>query len=131
MKGVHDMGAKLRALSALAQNRSNHSDPSQVDEQALRLASDLRSGVIQIEERLGSLPYPFVHPRGPFTIAEYLQAGLAQHEQHEWHRSYEIGTAHVNRLLILHYRLVGRILALADLAEKGLDHASDHAKMPL
>jgi Zn-dependent protease with chaperone function len=122
MKGVRDMWAKLSALTALAQNRGNHSDPSRVDDEALRLASDLRRGIIRIKERLGSLTYPFVHPRGHLMIAEYLQAGLAQHE---WQRSYESGTAHVNRLFNLHYRLVGRILALADLAEKALDNTPD------
>jgi hypothetical protein len=125
MRGAHDMAAKLGALTALAQNRSNHPDPSRVDSEALKLASDLRAGVIRIKERVGSFTYPFVHPRGHLMIAEYLRAG--QLAEHEWQRSYEDGTTHVNRLFTLHYRLIGGVLALADLAEKAMD---DHPDRP-
>ncbi len=126
MKGVRDMWVKLSAFSVLVQNRSNHPDPSRVDEQASRLAAELRSGVIRIKERLGGIAYPFIHPRGRLLIAEYLRAGHVA--EHEWQRSIDDGTTHVNRLVTLHYRLVGRILALADLAEKTLDHAPDQPR---
>lgn len=126
MKGVRDMWVKLRALSGLAENRSNHSDPSRVDEEALKLASDLRRGVIRIKEQLGIFTYPFVHPRGHLMIAEYLRAG--QLAEQGWQRSYEDGTVHVYRLFPLQRRLTGRILALADLAEKTLDHSPDQPR---
>jgi len=119
MKGAHDLGANLRALMPLAENRDNHSDPSQVDNEMQKLASALQAGVTGIKERLGGLNYPFADPRGPLTIAEYLQAGQLAEE--EWERSYEEGARYVNRLFALHYRLVGRILTLADSAEKALD----------
>jgi Zn-dependent protease with chaperone function len=123
MKEARATGAKLRALTALAQNRSSHPDPSQVDDEALKLASDLQRGVIRIKERVGSFTYPFAHPRGHLTIAEYLRGG--QSTVHGWQRSYEDGMAHVNRLFDLHHRLLGRVLALADLAEKALDNTPD------
>jgi len=119
MKGAHDLGANLRALMPLVENRDNHSDPSQVDNEMQKLASALQAGVTGIKERLGGLNYPFADPRGPLTIAEYLQAGQLAEE--EWERSYEEGARYVNRLFALHYRLVGRILTLADSAEKALD----------
>lgn len=119
MKEALAMEARLRALAALAQNRSNHPDPADVDDAARKLASDLRNGIIGLRERLGSFSYPFADPRGQLTLADYL--GAAQSAEHDWQGSLESGAAHVNRLFDLHHRLVGRVLALADTAEKALD----------
>lgn len=119
MKEALVMEARLRALAALARNRSNHADPADVDDEARKLASDLRDGIIGLRERLGSFTYPFADPRGQLTIADYL--GAAQSTAHDWQGSLESGAAHVNRLFDLHHRLIGRALALADPAEKALD----------
>ncbi len=119
MKEALAMEARLRALAALAQNRSNHTDPADVDDEARKLASDVRDGIMGLRKRLGSFTYPFADPRGQLTIADYL--GTAQSAAHDWQGSLESGTAHANRLFDLHHRLIGRVLALADLAEKALD----------
>lgn len=118
MKEALALEARLRALAALAQNRSNHPDPAQVDDEARKLASDVRDGIMGLRKRLGSFSYPFADSRGHLTIADYL--GAAQSAEHDWQGSLESGTAHVNRLFDLHQRLIGRVLALADLAEGAL-----------
>lgn len=119
MKEVVAMEARLNALAALGQNRDNHPDPAGVDDEARKLASELRDGVKGLRERLGSFSYPFADPRGHLTIADYL--GAVQSAEHDWQGSYGSGAAHVNRLFDLHHRLICRVLALADLAEKALD----------
>lgn len=123
MQRAHAMASSLRAFTVLAQNRDNHSDPSQVDNQVLALVTDLQAHVTGIQERLTGFTYPFAHARGQLTVAEYLQAD--QPAEHEWQRAYEAGTAHVDRLFALNYRLVGRVLALAESAEKALEKSGD------
>lgn len=119
MKEALAMEARLSALATLAQNRSNHPDPARVDNEARKLASELRDGILGLRERLGSFSYPFADPRGHITIADYL--GAAQSAEHDWQVSFESAAAHVNRIFDLHHRLIGRVLALANLAEKALD----------
>ena len=116
MKEVLAMADRLGALGALIENRGNHPDTAQVDIEARELAFGLRSRAIGITERVGGLPYPFAHPRGQLTVAEYLHVG--QPPEFDWRYSYEYGIVYVNQLIDLHRRLIGRLLALADSAEK-------------
>jgi Zn-dependent protease with chaperone function len=118
MHRAQNMGSKLRAFALLAQNRGNHSDPGQVDRTLADLAAELQSHVRGIQERLQGFPYPFSHARGPLTVAEY--ARTEQTADNEWVRAYLDAGAHVERLFALHYRLLGRVLAYANKAEKRL-----------
>lgn len=71
MPSVHQIGPRLRAFMMLVQNRGNHSDPADVDAQMSRLAAELRKLMTDVQSLLSSLPYPFPHPRGQLTVAEY------------------------------------------------------------
>jgi Zn-dependent protease with chaperone function len=119
MQQVHEMGAKLRAFALLAQNRGNHSDPSEVDRSISELAAQLESLVAGIQERLKDFIYPFPHARGVLTVTEYLRSEKSS--DHEWQRTYLDSDAHVERLFALHYRLIGRILARAASAEAKIE----------
>lgn len=119
MKEVQIIAARVSALTALAENRGNHPDVLHVDEEILKLASDLQRRVTLVKERVGGLTYPFDHPGGHLTIAEFLQ--VAHVTPIDWQRTHEDGMALVNRLIELHRRLIGRILVAADSAEKALE----------
>lgn len=119
MPSIHQMGARLRAFTMLAQNRGNHSNPAEVDAQMSRLAAELRKRVADVQAPLGSLAYPFPHPRGPMTVAEY--ARYEKTCQNEWEAVYQESNSHLERLFALHYRLLGRLLAVAGIAEKDLE----------
>jgi Zn-dependent protease with chaperone function len=122
MLRVHEIARRLRAFTMLAQNRANHSDPAQVDQCITRLASELQSLTAGIQGRLEAFAYPFPHARGQLTIAEY--ARWEKPCEHEWQRTYLDSNAHVDRLFALHYQLVGRLLAKADVGEHALEAAA-------
>ena len=119
MPRAHEIGWKLRAFTVLAQNRSNHPNPAQVDQVVSQLIAELQSLIGGIQEQLKQFAYPFPHARGRMTVAEYARS--EQSAENDWHRVYLDGGAHVDRLFALHYRLIGRILAFGDAAETRLE----------
>jgi Zn-dependent protease with chaperone function len=119
MPSVHQIGLRLRAFTTLAQNRGNHSKPEDVDLQMSRLAGELKKIVADIDSPLRGLPYPFPHPRGELTIVEY--ARYEKPCQNEWETVYRESDSHLDRMFALHYRLLGRLLVLAETAENELD----------
>jgi hypothetical protein len=119
MPGVYEIGAKLRACSLLAQNRANHPDPAHLDKVASEIALEMQTLLGLIQERLKDWFYPFPHPRGQLGVAEYLAPEKLMGK--EWQRSYVEIDASVDRLFTLHYRLLGKLLAHADAAEKALE----------
>jgi Zn-dependent protease with chaperone function len=121
MPRAHEMGSQLQAFTLLAQNRGNHSNPADVDRQVSQLVAELQAAMAGIQERLAAFPYPFAHARGPLTVAEYLRS--EKPADNDWHRAYLDSNAHVDRLFALHYRLIGRVLAMAEAAEKSLEDA--------
>ena len=116
---LHQIGMRLRALVTLAQNRGNHAKPEDVDAQMSRLASELKKLMAEVDAPLSSLAYPFPHPRGQVTISDYARCGKAG--QNEFETVYRECDSRLDRLFALHYRLIGRLLALAESAEKELD----------
>ena len=74
-----------------------------------------------MQSPLGNLPYPFPHPRGQLTVVEY-----ARYEKvckHEWETVYRESNSLLDQLFALHYRLIGRLLVLAETAEKNLEQS--------
>ncbi len=123
MPRVHEIGSRLNAFSLLAQNRPNHSNPAQVDQVVSELVIELKGLINGIQERLKPFSYPFPHPRGQLTVAEYARSDKPA--ENDWHRLYLDGSAHVERLFALHYRLIGRILARADAGEAKAGKAAE------
>jgi Zn-dependent protease with chaperone function len=113
----HEMATRLRALMLLAQNRGNHSAPGVVDQALSELASQLKTRVTGIQQRLNSFPYPFPHPRAPLTVAEYARS--EKPADNDLHRAYLDADSHVDRLFALHYQLLGKVLAYANQGEAG------------
>jgi hypothetical protein len=124
---LHEISSKLPALTSLAQNRGNHSNPATVDTALSEIAAELQPVLTGIQERLAKFPYPFPHARGSLTAAEYARS--EKQTAHELERTFLESNAHVDRLFALHYRLVGQILALSDSAEKVVDN-SEAFKLP-
>ena len=121
MSRVYEIGSKLRAFTLLMQNRGNHAQPAEVDEAAAQLASELQALTGGIQERLKGFSYPFPHARGALSVAEYARS--EKPAENDWQRTFLDSDAHLDRLFPLHYRLIGRILALAEAAETRLDQA--------
>jgi len=118
MPAVREVARRLRPFVLLAQNRDRHTKPDVVDSAMERLATELRQLIGKIQTALRDLKYPFAHPRGSITVAEY-----ARYEKlcrHEFERVFQDANAHVERLFALHYRLVGRVLLAAARAEEEL-----------
>jgi hypothetical protein len=109
----------VHALLLLAQNRGNHPDHVQVDMVISELASEMQTRISGIQDRFKEFPYPFPHPRGQLTVAEYVRS--EKPTENEGKRAYLEGDAHVERLFTLHFRLLGKLLAHADIAEKTLE----------
>jgi Zn-dependent protease with chaperone function len=116
MPRATEIGAKHKAFMLLAQNRGHHSNPAEVNTAVSQLVAELQSLIGGIQERLKQFAYPFPHARGRLTVAEYARSESST--DNDWQRVYVDSGAHVERLFALHYRLVGRILAYADAAEK-------------
>jgi Zn-dependent protease with chaperone function len=119
MPRAHELGPKLNAFMLLAQNRGNHSIPSEVDKAGSELAAELEAMTAGIQDRLKQFTYPFPHARGRLTVADYARS--EKPAENDWQRAYMDGSAHVDRLFALHYRLVGRILAHGGAAETSLE----------
>jgi Zn-dependent protease with chaperone function len=118
MPRTYEIGSRLNAFSTLGQNRGNHSNPGEVSKVMTEIATDLQALIGGIQERMKEFPYPFPHARGRLSVAEY--ARCEKPAENDWHRLYVDGHAHVERLFALHYRLIGRILALANAGEARL-----------
>jgi hypothetical protein len=116
MPRAHQIGSKLSAFALLAQNRGNHSRPSDVDRAILELVRELKSLVAGIQERLKAFAYPFPHARGQMSVADYARS--EQPAENDWQRVYQDCQSHVERLFALNYQLIGRVLAQTDASEK-------------
>ncbi|HEY0551282.1 MAG TPA: M48 family metallopeptidase [Verrucomicrobiae bacterium] len=116
---LHQIGSRLRGFSVLAQNRAGHSDPAEVDKKVEQLTGELETFTGEIQRGLAAFAYPFAHARGQLTVAEYARSEKLPTDK--WDRVYVDANAHLDRLFTLHYRLVGKILAHADAAEKALN----------
>jgi Zn-dependent protease with chaperone function len=116
---VHEISSKLPAFTSLAQNRANHSDGAVVDRILGDIGDDMQKIVAGLQERLASFPYPFPHARGPLSVAEYARS--EKPSEHLLQRTYFDADAHVDRLVSLHFRVLGQILALANAAENKIE----------
>jgi Zn-dependent protease with chaperone function len=125
MPRLHEIGAKMRALSLLAQNRDNHPDAAQVDKVISTLAAEIQTQIGGIQGRLEKFPYPFPHARGQLTMAEYAHSEKPAGSEGE--RVYLESEAHVNRLFDLHFRLLGKLLAHVAVAEETLETSVNRA----
>ncbi|HWF20388.1 MAG TPA: hypothetical protein VG754_14045, partial [Verrucomicrobiae bacterium] len=116
---LHQIGIRLRPFTVLAQNRGNHRNPMEVSSHMNRIADELQKLAAEAQLPLGGLAYPFPHPRGQLSVVEY--ARYEKPTQNRWEEAYNDGNAHLERLFSLHYRLLGRLLALAIASEGELD----------
>ncbi len=116
---LHEIGAKMRALALLAQNRGNHPDATQVDKVISELGGEIEPQIGGIQARLMEFPYPFPHPRGQLTVAEYAHSEKRGGSEPE--RIFLESEAHVDRLFALHFRLLGKLLTHAAVAEEALE----------
>ena len=110
------IGVRLRPFLLLAKDRPNHPQPGKVDQELTPLAEEIRKYIREIQTMLGSIGYPFPHPRGSLSIVEY-----ARHEKpckNELEKAYHDGNSHVERLFTLYQRALGRLLVAAAKAEK-------------
>jgi hypothetical protein len=118
MPRAYELNSKEDAFLQLVRNRGNTSSPAQVDAAVSKLETELQSLITGIQERLKPFAYPFPHARGSLTVAEY--ARYEKPTENEWQRLYLDCHSHVDRVFSLHYRLVGRILSLAEEGEEKL-----------
>ena len=115
---LHEIDSNMAAFAALVQNRANQPNVAEMDKAMWEAASVVRALVGSLQEKLRLFTYPFSHAQGELTIAEYAKA--SKPGDPELQQVYEDGAAHVDRLLALHFRVLGRVLAIADQAEGAL-----------
>jgi len=118
---LHKIGTRLNALNLLAKNYGNHSNPERVGTQMTRLAAELRKLGAEVRSLPGNLAYPFPHPGGQLTIAEY--ARYEKPCKNEWEAAFQEGNSQVERMFALHHRLLGRLLVIAAMTEKELERS--------
>jgi len=118
MPALHDIGSRLHAFTLLGQNRTRHTNIAQVDGIITEMAQNLQRSIDEIQERLQAFPYPFPHPRGRLSVADY--ARTQESTNNAWQPAYVDCHTHLERLFPLHYRVLGKILAMADAAEAGI-----------
>jgi Zn-dependent protease with chaperone function len=116
--GLHETGSRLRALVMLAQSRPNHPNPGIVDHEIAALAKELEDRTNGIQQRLTAFRYPFPHAKGELSIAEFARP--EKHDPANLQSILENSQTQVDRLLNLHYRLVGCLLVHADRVESRL-----------
>ena len=119
MPRAYQIGSRLRPFTLLVQNRGNHSNPADVDKVAEEITAELQRLTGGIQERLQHFTYPFSHARGQLSVAEYARS--EKPAENDWHRTFLESDAHLDRLFALNYRLIGRLLAHAEAAEKTLE----------
>jgi hypothetical protein len=118
MPVVHQAARRLQTFPVLMRSRDHHSDPSDVDAQLSQLAQELQDCVDQMQSVVGALPYPLPLPRGVRSVAEFLQCEKAGDTMLQ--AVDRNSDAHVERMFVLHARLLGRLVLVADTAERGL-----------
>lgn len=116
MPKVHETARRLGPFIVLAQNRNNHAKPHEVDQHVTRLITELAGFTGAVRQGLQPFAYPFPHARGALDVADYLRD--EKPPENEWERAYREANVQVDRFFPLHYRVLGRVLALADAAEK-------------
>ncbi|MCX7722590.1 MAG: M48 family metallopeptidase [Verrucomicrobiae bacterium] len=116
---VHEVRRRLIAFVLLATNHARHPDPTVVEAQLEKLAAELRELLELIHSRLGTAPYPFPHPRGQLTVADFARYEKPCTDQFE--RVLRNAEAHVEHLFTLYERVVGEILCAAARAEAALE----------
>jgi hypothetical protein len=121
MPKAHETARRLGPFITLAQNRNNHAKPHEVDQHVKRLIGELASFTGAVRQGVQPFAYPFPHARGALDVAEYLRD--EKPPENEWERAYQEANVQVERFFPLHYRVLGRVLALADAAEKSQDTA--------
>jgi hypothetical protein len=119
MAALHELSSELPAFVLLAQNHGNHANPGDVEREMSKLAEEMQAVTAGIQGRLKPLAYPFPHARGPLTVAEF--AGPDTAASSRWEQAFSETNSHIEKLFALNFRLIGRILALADVAETKLN----------
>lgn len=89
-----------------------------MDKKISEIIEELEKLTGEIQQQLQELSYPFAHARGSLTVAEYARNEKLPEEK--WDCAYANAHTHLDRLFALHYRLVGKVLAHADAAEKAV-----------
>jgi hypothetical protein len=125
MASIREIGQRLKAFVLLAQNRSNHADPAQVDGVLSELAAQVQPLLDRIQEHLQNFTYPFPHARGRVTVAEYARS--EEKAQNDVHATFLNAHTHAERLCHLQHRLLGRVLSHCNAAELSLESNSADA----
>ncbi|HKX63162.1 MAG TPA: M48 family metalloprotease [Verrucomicrobiae bacterium] len=119
MAALHELASELPAFVLLAQNHGNHTNPGEVEQEMSKVAGEMQAVTSGIQGRLKPLAYPFPHAKGPLTVADYARPEGAATSR--WEQAFSETNSHIEKLFALNFRLIGRILALADAAEKKLN----------
>jgi Zn-dependent protease with chaperone function len=116
---IADDLVKLRnsagALELLLGNAENASNANLWNVTARQLTDSAEAATAAIIEQFGDADYPFSHAHGTVRISEFLDAGERHAERIP--RASLRGRAVLERALTLHYRLLRRLVVLANRAE--------------
>lgn len=121
--GVFGQLLELRRLfqsfNTLLQNRDPNTDVTQLDIRIEKVAEELRELRAKIRMQLKDCQYPFPHAGGQVSVNRYLE-----HDRkcsHQWEILYHDCAATLDRLYSLYFRILGRLILIAEQVETQLE----------
>ena len=112
-----------RTTEALHAALEGFSDPSKnrvalTKARAEQLQLELRATLPDLKSRLANVHYPFDPSRPDMMLAEYARAGIPA--VHKLQATYNDCASHINRLMSLYFRVLGRLAFIALKVEEAM-----------
>jgi Zn-dependent protease with chaperone function len=112
------MRGKLEGFNVVLVNALDHPSSERVSRFLTSLANELSETSRTIRDRCRDLPYPFPHARGQVSVAEYSRPDTSTSDY--FSGVLLNGSALVDRMFSLHYRVVSRLVNIAEAVEAAL-----------
>jgi hypothetical protein len=109
----------FQSFNTLLQNRAPNTDVTQLDNRIEKVADELRELRAKIRMQLKDCMYPFAHAGGQVSVNRYLE-----HDRkcsHQWELLYHDCAATLDRLYSLYFRILGRLVVIAEQVEAELE----------
>jgi Zn-dependent protease with chaperone function len=120
-RSLLDMRARIAGLQVVLENAAHHPSPERVGRFLTSLNNELSETARMVRDRCRDVPYPFAHAGGAISIAEYSRNDIPSPDYFEG--ILLDSSALVDRMFSLHYRVVSRIVDIAEEVERTLDAA--------
>ncbi|EEF59175.1 M48 family metalloprotease [Pedosphaera parvula] len=113
---LQELRRGFEALTAMLEMRRDSKRKERVEQRISHLSPQLESFIKAIRVQLEGLPYPFPHAREEITLAEFARSDIPATQKLE--ALFNNCNCHLNRLLPLYQRLLGRLTFIASKVEE-------------